>query len=118
MSFHRLLVVLCWLLPMSAMAAEKHIWACRTASEGAQPILHLVEWEARSYVRFAHLRFSAEYQVQDDVQGWHFNNDGQGYYRYALLLDQQGKAWFHDFSEIGDDGLAAPLDYFLCSKTS
>lgn len=101
-----------------ALAEEKRIWECRTGHQGASPILHLVDWGSRSYVKFAHLRFSAERQQDDESQGWYFNNDGSGYYRYALILNSSGKAWFHDFRNIDEDGLSAPLDYFLCSQTS
>jgi len=101
-----------------AVADEKQIWECRTGNPGAQPILHLVEWGSRSYVKFAHLRFTAKHQLDEGNQGWYFNNDGSGYYRYGLLLEPGGKAWFHDFSLTDESGLSAPLDYFLCRQTS
>lgn len=107
-----------WLMSISAIAADKQIWACRTANDGADPIIHLVEWGSRSYVKFAHLRFSAAHQLDGESQGWYFNNDGSGYYRYGLVLDSDGKAWYHDFSNVEDGGLSAPLDYFLCSRNS
>lgn len=109
-------MLLLYLGAIPALAAEKQIWECRTEHPGARPILHLVEWEPRSYVKFAHMRFSARYELDDDQHGWHWSNEGGGYYRYALVLHPDGRAWYHDFSETGEDGLSEPLDYFLCSK--
>ena len=102
----------------NSAAGEKQIWECRTGNAGSAPILHLVEWDSRSYVKFASARLSAKYEMGDDTQGWYFNNDGRGYYRYGVVLQPDGKAWYHDFSETDEDGLSAPLDYFLCSKVS
>jgi hypothetical protein len=102
----------------TAQAADKQIWACRTDNPGARPLLHLVEWGPRSYVKFAHVRFSAQYENGGDRQGWYWNNEGDGYYRYAMLLDDDGKAWFHDFSHMDEDGLSAPVDRFTCQQTS
>lgn len=106
------------LLAGSAYASEKQIWACRTANPDALPILHLVEWGSRSYVKFAHVRFSARYENGEDAQGWHWSNEGNGYYRYALLLEPDGKARLHDFDQADDGGMAAPMDTFYCSRTS
>ena len=111
-----LLPILTCIATFPAFAAEKQIWECRTSNPAAQPIIHLVEWESRSYVKFAHMRFSAMYQTDDGSQGWYFGNDGSGYYTYGLILDADNKAWLHDFSQTDDEGMSTPLDYFLCSK--
>lgn len=113
-----LLQILTCIAAVPAFAAEKQIWECRTSNPDARPILHLVEWESRSYVRFAHMRFSAMYQLEDDRQGWYFGNDGSGYYGYGLIVDADGKAWLHDFNQTDEEGLSTPLDYFLCEKTT
>lgn len=112
------LFLLMYFLALPALAAEKQIWECRTEHPGAQAILHLVEWGSRSYVKFSHVRFGAKYEhdADEDHHGWYWSNEGSGYYRYALVLHDDGKAWFHDFSETDEDGLSAPLDYFLCDK--
>jgi hypothetical protein len=102
----------------SAHASDKQIWACRTANPDAQPILHLVEWGSRSYVKFTHVRFSAVHENGEEHQGWHWGNEGNGYYRYAVLLEADGKARLHDFDLKDADGMAAPLDTFHCSRTS
>lgn len=107
------------LLSGTAVASEKEIWACRSGNPGAQPILHLVEWDSRSYVKFAHLRFSAAYALEDEgARGWYFNNDGSGYYRYALLLEPDGKAWLHHFSRKDGEVASEALDHFVCTKTA
>ena len=111
-----LLILLLGMTAGPAFASEKQIWECRTSNAGSEPILHLVEWDKGSYVKFASARLGAKYELEDDVQGWYFNNDGSGYYRYGVVLQSDGKAWFHDFRETDSDGLSAPLDYFLCSK--
>jgi hypothetical protein len=49
-------------------------------------------------------------------RGWYFNNDGSGYYRYALILDTHGTAHFHHFDSVDENNQSPPLDYFLCSR--
>jgi hypothetical protein len=99
-------------------AAEKEIWACRTENPQAQPILHLVDWGERSYIKFAHVRFAATHQMDEQSEGWYWNNEGNGYYRYGMLLQPDGEAWFHDFADTDQNGLSAPLDRFTCRRTS
>jgi len=111
-------VLMFGLIAGPVFAGEKKIWECRTSNAGSKPILHLVEWDSGSYVKFANARLSAKYELEEESQGWYFNNDGSGYYRYGVILQPDGKAWFHDFRETDSDGLSAPLDYFLCSKIS
>lgn len=100
-----------------AAEEERSIWACSTEHTGAKPILYLVEWGSRSYVRFAHMRFSAAHETDGERQGWHWDNQGEGYYRYGVLLDPDGTAWLHDFSNRDEDGMSEPLDYFRCRQT-
>lgn len=116
MRIQALLIFLIGLTVGPAFAADKQIWACRTDHSGSEPILHLVEWDSRSYVKFAHVRFSAQHLLEQETHGWYFDNDGSGYYRYGLVLQPDGKAWFHDFQETDADGLSSPLDYFICRK--
>jgi hypothetical protein len=112
----RLMVLLIGVLAGTAQASERQIWACKTEHTNAQPILYLVEWGSRSYVRFTHMRFAARYENGDDRHGWYWSNEGNGYYRYALLLEPDGRAWLHDFDHTDDDGLSAPMDSFRCSS--
>ena len=110
-----LTAVLLLITSVSAGAAERTIWSCRTSNEAAQPLLHLVEWGSRSYVKFAHMRFSARHEVNDEMPGWYWHNDGSGYYRYAIVVDHDGKGWYHDFSLTGPDRSTA-IDSLLCEK--
>ncbi len=110
------LVFACALLTAPGLTYGKEIWECRTAHERAQPILHLVEWGSRSYVKFAHLRFSAEHLRAEASRGWYFNNDGSGYYRYALILDDRGTAHFHHFDTADGAERSTPIDSFFCSR--
>lgn len=95
-------------------ANDKTIWECRTANPSAEPILYLVEWGNRSYVKFSYMRFAAHYETAEDYQGWYWHNDGSGYYRYALILGADGKAWYHDFGVSNGAEESTPLDYFSC----
>ena len=103
-----------WVTCGFAVAGERIIWECRTSNPTAQPILYLVEWDSRSYVKFSYQRFAAQYQAAEEQHAWYWHNDGSGYYRYGLILGPDGKAWYHDFSQAGDDEESQPLDYFLC----
>jgi hypothetical protein len=96
-------------------AQEKTIWSCRTSQPDAKPLLHLVEWGSKSYVKFAHMRFSALHQSSEDMQGWYWHNDGSGYYQYAIVVDYEGTGWYHDFSKRGQAASTA-IDYFQCEK--
>jgi hypothetical protein len=107
--------ILLLLSSLPAFAAEKAIWSCRTSNADAQPFLHLVEWETRSYVKFAHMRFSALYKETDGMPGWYWHNDGSGFYRYAIVVDEEGKGWYHDFSRGGSEGTSL-IDYLLCKR--
>jgi len=110
----KLIATLLLLTSLSAMADERTIWECRTANPSAEPILYLVEWGNRSYVKFSYMRFAAHYEITDDSQGWYWYNDGTGYYRYGLILGSDGKAWYHDFGGVSGAGESTPLDYFNC----
>ncbi len=98
-----------------ASESEKEIWACRTLNPQAEPMIHLVDWGSRSYVKFTHTRFAAAYEDADDARAWYWSNTGAGYYRYGILLEADGEAWVHDFSQTDDQGLSPPIDRLRCS---
>jgi len=109
-------IVTCAGLFLSTAAADdRQIWECRTEQVGAKPILHLVEWGSRSYIKFAHVRFPADHQFDEeaDRHGWYWINT-EGYYRYAIDLQPNGTAWYHDFKDADEKGLSDPLDHFQC----
>ena len=97
-----------------ALASDRTIWECRTANVAAEPILHLVEWGNRSYIKFSYMRFAAHYESGEDQQAWYWHNDGSGYYRYGLVLGSDGRAWYHDFGQANGAEESTPLDYFVC----
>ena len=108
-----------WLIlviSLSANAAERAIWECRTSNPNAEPILYLVGWGDRSYVKFSYLRFAAHHELGEDHQAWYWHNDGSGYYRYSLILGSDGKAWYHDFRSTDGAEESVPLDYFVCRQ--
>jgi hypothetical protein len=98
----------------TARADERVIWDCRTSNPDANPILHLVEWGDQSYVKFSYMRFAAHFQSDDGQRAWYWHNDGSGYYRYGLVLGDDGKAWYHRFGATDE---SEPLDYFSCSTS-
>jgi hypothetical protein len=100
----------------ASAAEEKTIWSCRTSHPEAKPLIHLVEWGNRSYVKFAHMRFSALHKSSDGMPGWYWHNDGSGYYRYAIVVDEEGTGWYHDFSMRGGES-STTIDYFQCEKS-
>jgi len=104
------------LICLTANAADKTIWECRTSNPGAEPVLYLVTGSDRSYVKFSYMRFSALYQTAEEQQAWYWHNDGSGYYRYGLILGNDGKAWYHDFAGAAEGEESKPLDYFACRK--
>lgn len=109
------MAVLTCLFCLAAHAEEdKKIWECRTSNPGAEPILYLVEWGSRSYVKFAHRRFASLYQSDAGQRGWYWYNDGSGFYRYGVVLGADGKAWYHAFTPGTEE--SKPLDYFLCKE--
>ena len=93
---------------------DKVIWSCKTSNPYSSPILHLVEWGNRSYVKFSYMRFSALLKSDEEQRGWYWHNDGSGYYRYGIILGHDGKAWYHRFSA-SEGEPSQPLDYFVCS---
>jgi hypothetical protein len=95
----------------TAQADGRVIWDCRTSNPDANPILHLVEWGEQSYVKFSYMRFAAHFQSDNGQRAWYWHNDGSGYYRYGLVLGDDGKAWYHRF---GGAGESEPLDHFIC----
>ncbi len=109
-----LIATLSLLVTLPVMADNRTIWECRTSNPSAEPILYLVEWGSRSYVKFSYMRFAAHYERTDDYQGWYWHNDGSGYYRYGLVLGSDGKAWYHDFGQVNGAEESTPLDYFSC----
>lgn len=110
----KLILMVSMLAAFPAVAADRTIWECRTSNPSAEPILFLVEWGSRSYVKFSHMRFGAHYEVTDSYHGWYWHNDGSGYYRYGLVLGTDGKAWYHDFGAANGAEESKPLDYFSC----
>lgn len=109
------LMLLALLSAFQASASDKEIWACRTLNPAAEPIIHLVEWGSSSYVKFTHARFGAVYQAEEGRRGWYWNNSNAGYYRYGIVLEEDGKAWLHDFSKKDAEGLSPPIDQLECS---
>lgn len=110
------LPMLCLIIATATVSAsEKEIWACRTMNPEAEPIIHLVEWGSNSYVKFTHARFAAEHQADADRRGWYWNNSNDGYYRYGIVLEEDGRAWLHDFSQTDAEGLSPPLDQLKCT---
>jgi hypothetical protein len=97
-----------------ALASDRTIWECRTANAAAEPILYLVEWGSRSYIKFSYMRFAAHYESGEDYQAWYWHNDGSGYYRYGLVLGSDDRAWYHDFGQASGAEESTPLDYFVC----
>jgi hypothetical protein len=116
------LVVQAWtawlilVISLSANAAERTIWECRTGNPSAKPILYLVRWGDRSYIKFSYLRIAAQYEQGEDHQAWYWHNDGSGYYRYGLVLGSDDKAWYHDFRSADAAEESVPLDYFVCRQ--
>lgn len=102
------------LLSQPASADERSIWECRTSNPSAEPILYLVEWGQRSYIKFSYMRFAAHYESGEDYQAWYWHNDGSGYYRYGLILGADDRAWYHDFRTASGPEESVPLDYFVC----
>ena len=108
-----LATVLLWTTCCIAHGADRTIWECRTSNPAAEPILHLVEGGSYSYVKFSYMRLAAHFQADEDQRAWYWHNDGSGYYRYGLILEPDGKAWYHDFGASNQEG-SEPLDYFIC----
>lgn len=107
-------LLLAFLFCGQAMAGdEKVIWECRTSND-MEPVLHLVEWGSKSYVKFAHLRFGAHYLEDGDQHGWYWHNNNKGFYQFGMILGPDGKAWYHDFNAAVEGESSHPLDYFLC----
>jgi hypothetical protein len=98
----------------SVIADDRAIWECRTSNPSAEPILYLVDWGQRSYIKFSYLRFAAHRESGDGYQAWYWHNDGSGYYRYGLVLGEDSRAWYHDFGKAGGGEESTPLDYFVC----
>ena len=96
-----------------AAADDRVIWECRTGNPFSEPLLYLVEYGGKSYVKFSHVRFSAFFQADEQQRAWYWHNDGSGYYRYGITLGIDGTAWYHRFG--GSDGAdSQAIDYFKC----
>ena len=110
------MAALACLFCLAANADDKKIWECRTSTPGAEPILYLVEQGSSGYVKFSYMRFKSFYQADADQRGWYWYNDGSGYYRYGIILDPDGRAWYHEFSAGSED--SKPLDQFVCKENA
>jgi hypothetical protein len=89
------------------------------AARPLEKVIHM--WLSRYLVMLCCLTATSavaaeERQIWECRTGWYFDNDGSGFYRYGLVLDDDQKAWLHDFKVTDDEGLSTPLDHFYCAR--
>lgn len=93
---------------------KKVIWSC-SETKLSKPVLWLVDWGYKSYIKVGDDRLPADYSLRGLQRRWNWGLAEDAGFNYAILLKPSGRAIYYDFS-LSDDGTAKVKDVFYCKK--
>ena len=110
-----LLLATLTVVTFNVAADDRKIWACSSFGEGAKPIIYLVEWGSKSYIKFSNVRIATAYREEGSAREWVWDSRG-GYYNYSLSLGADNQAVYHDFTSVSGGEVATATDKFSCKQ--